>query len=143
MFRQTQIALKTATTPFVISAEADCLYPPDYFQYIPLKLDVCYRNSNIFVLKRGRDHFNQKKTGGFAQVIGREFYLNRLNELFGDNAPEWDANDRKWPNAPRKLFESWEYFKTENPCLSLKTEYGMRRTTVSYTHLTLPTILLV
>src|SRR5438132_1087410 len=35
MFRQVEIGCKLAETPFVISAEADCLYPPDYFQFIP------------------------------------------------------------------------------------------------------------
>ena len=34
-FRQSLIACEEAKTKFVISAEADCLYPPGYFQFIP------------------------------------------------------------------------------------------------------------
>src|ERR1700687_5200912 len=41
MFRQVQIACRAAKTKFVISAEADCLYPPDYFIFIPKKDNVC------------------------------------------------------------------------------------------------------
>lgn len=31
LFRQIQIGCEAANTPFVISAETDCLYPPEYF----------------------------------------------------------------------------------------------------------------
>src|SRR5687768_2212371 len=55
MFRQVQIACGAATTAFVISAEADCLYPPDYFEFSPPRLDACFRNSNLYVMPDKRD----------------------------------------------------------------------------------------
>src|SRR3989344_5995103 len=79
MFRQVQFALTVAKTPFVISAESDCLYPPDYFEFVPPRLDACYRNSNLYVMPDRRDFFFYKKEGAtHAQVVGREFYLKSL-----------------------------------------------------------------
>jgi hypothetical protein len=124
-FRQIQIACEAAVTPFVISTEADCLYPPDYFEFIPPDDSKCYRNTNIYILRYKRDFFNKKSSSVFSQIIGKKHYLDRLKKLFGD-APEWDENDKKWPN--QDLFESWENFKTKNPCISIKTGRGMRIT---------------
>jgi hypothetical protein len=42
-FRQIQIALQNTAADFVISAEADCLYPPDYFEFVP-ENEKCWRN---------------------------------------------------------------------------------------------------
>src|SRR5438876_1031131 len=63
MFRQVAIACEAATTPFVISAEADCLYPPDYFEFRPVELDRCYRDSNLYVMPDRRNFFFYKKEG--------------------------------------------------------------------------------
>src|SRR3990167_9323101 len=49
LFRQIQTGCKLATTPFIISAEADCLYPPDYFQFIPPEPNKCYKCTNVYV----------------------------------------------------------------------------------------------
>src|SRR4030042_1521512 len=57
MFRQVQIGCEHAKTKFVISAEADCLYPPDYFQFVPERDDRCYRNSHLYVMHDTRDYF--------------------------------------------------------------------------------------
>ena len=76
MFRQVQIACQEAKTRFVVSAEVDCLYPPDYFDFVPERDDACYRNSNLYVMGHKRDYFFKKSEGAtHAQVIGREFYL--------------------------------------------------------------------
>ena len=96
MFRQVQIGLKEAKTEFILSAEADCLYPPDYFTLIPEKNDVCYRNSNLYVMPDQRDFFFHKKEGAtHSQIIGREYYLKRLDELF-KNAPKWSIEEKNF-----------------------------------------------
>ncbi|MCK9371410.1 hypothetical protein M0R04_15960, partial [Candidatus Dojkabacteria bacterium] len=41
MFRQVLLGCEAANTTFIISAEADCLYPPDYFTFRPERTDVC------------------------------------------------------------------------------------------------------
>jgi len=133
MFRQVQIACEAATTPFVISAEADCLYPPDYFTFIPPKLDACYRNSNLYVMPDARDYFFYKEEGAtHAQIVGREFYLATLKDLFAD-APQWNVEEKNFPKerlGKADVFDTIYYWKSENPVFQIKTHRGMRY----YTH---------
>jgi hypothetical protein len=128
MFRQVLIGLKEAKTKFVISAEADCLYPPDYFQFIPEKDDVFYRNDNIYLMGNRRDYFYYKPEGStFSQVVGREHYIKILEKLFKDE-PEWNAEDKNFPRARWRKYDIWdrrELYRTENPCISFKFG-GMR-----------------
>jgi len=133
MFRQVQIACREAKTEFVISTEADCLYPPDYFTYRPPRNDICYRDKNLYVMGDHRDYFWLKREGAtHAQIIGREYYLNRLNELF-DGAPEWSVHEFNFPkerHGQTDIVPSAELYETENPVIQIKTHKGMRY----YTH---------
>ena len=133
MFRQVQIALKEVQTKFVISAEADCLYPPDYFAFNPERDDVTYRNSNLYVMPDARDYFFYKKEGAtHAQIVGKDYYLKRLNELF-KGAPKWSKEEMNFPRERHHrvdIFDSIEYYRTENPVIQIKTHKGMRY----YTH---------
>lgn len=132
-FRQIQIACQEAKTKFVISAEADTLYPEDYFQFIPERDDICYRNSNLYVMPDYRDFFFHKKEGAtHSQIVGREFYLDRLNELFKD-APKWSVEEKNFPKErwrKNDIFDEIEHYQTENPVIQIKTHKGMRY----YTH---------
>lgn len=129
MFRQVQMALELVKTKFVISAEADCLYPPDYFQFMPERDDVCYRNSNLYVMPDARDYFFYKEEGAtHAQVVGTEFYKERLDSYFY-GAPEWSPTEKNFPKerwGKEDVFDEIEYFRTENPVFQIKTHRGMR-----------------
>lgn len=131
MFRQVLIGCKRAKTKFVITAEADCLYPPDYFKFVPKRDDICYRNSNTYLLGLRRDYFYKKPEGGtWSQVIGREFYIKRLEYLFED-APEWSVEEKNFPKERDRgedIFTSGqiERFETGYPCISIKSGKGMR-----------------
>ena len=133
MFRQVQIALEAATSEFVISAEADCLYPPDYFQFTPKELDVCYRDSNLYVMPDHRDFFFYKKEGAtHAQIVGRKFYLATLDKLF-KGAPQWSSEEINFPKErwrKEDVFDTIAYWKSQNPVFQIKTHRGMRY----YTH---------
>lgn len=125
--RQVLMACEAATTPFVISAESDCIYPPDYFEFTPKRLDVPYRNTNIYVQKYKQDFVNKKQGSTFAQVIGREFYIKRLRSLL-EGQPQWSMEMKNFPKEIGKpLFEEFEYFESKNPCISFKTGDGMRK----------------
>ncbi len=132
-FRQILIACEAATSKFVISAEADCLYPPDYFTFIPPKEDVCYRNSNLYVMPDLRDYYFKKSEGAtHAQIVGREYYIKRLKELFKD-APQWSTEEKNFPKERHRkedIFDKIEYWETENPVVQIKTHRGLRY----YTH---------
>jgi hypothetical protein len=125
--RQIQIGCQAATTRFIISAEADCLYPPDYFWFRPERDDACYRNNNTYLMGHKRDCFWKKNEGGtWAQVINRIFYLERLNFLL-QGEPMWDSTRKNFPKEKGlKFFDSFETFTTEKPCISIKSGRGMR-----------------
>jgi hypothetical protein len=125
--RQILIGCLRATSDFVITAESDCLYSPDYFDYQPERLDIPYRNTNIYVRKYKQDCFCKKDSSLFSQVVGREFFIKRLTDLFG-NAPIWNTSFKNWPKEIGKLlFTKYEYFETKYPCISFKTGRGMRK----------------
>ena len=136
MFRQVQIACHAATTRFVISAESDCLYPPDYFQFVPPRDDKCYRNTNLYVMPQHRAFFWRKEEGAtHAQIINRIFYLDRLEVLF-QGAPEWSVIERNFPKERLKkddIFNSnqIEYYESKNPVVQIKTSQSMRHYTNS------------
>lgn len=128
MFRQVQIACEHATTKFVISAEADCLYPPDYFSFLPERDDICYRDSNLYVLRYKYKYFGKKTGATHAQIVGREYYLKILNELFRDE-DDWCVEQKNFPKERRgqeDVFDYVEPYKTENPVVQIKTSRSMR-----------------
>lgn len=134
-FRQSLTACLAAKTKFVVCCEADCLYPPDYFTFIPPRMDKCYRNSNLYVMPQHRAWFWHKPEGAtHAQVISREFYINRLSELF-EGAPMWSAEERNFPRERHHKVdvfepEQIEHYETIYPVVQIKTSQSMRH----YTH---------
>jgi hypothetical protein len=137
MFRQIQRGLAEVTTPFVLSVEADCLYPPDYFTFVPPRLDVCYRNRNVYVMPRYRSFFWHKPEGAtHAQIIGTDHYRARLDRLF-EGCLEWSIEDRNFPKERYGLLDVFSveetiYYETAYPVVQLKTKEAMRH----YTHST-------
>lgn len=138
MFRQVQIACREARTKFVLSAEADCLYPPDYFTFVPPREDLCYRDKNLYVMGQHRNYFYKKEEGAtHAQIVGREFYLKTLDKLF-EGAPKWSIEEKNFPKerAHKKQEDVFakdeiEYYETENPVVQIKTSHSMRHYTNS------------
>lgn len=126
--RQVLIGCEAANTQFIISAEADCLYSPDYFDFMPIKDNVCYRNNNTYLMGYRRNYFYKKNEGGtWCQVVNREFYIKQLKELL-DKQPEWSTEMKNFPKEiGKKLFDSFEIFTTKYPCISIKTGKGMRK----------------
>ena len=131
MFRQILIGMKEATTKYIITAEADCVYGPDYFQFTPDRDDKCYRNSNTYLMGLRRDYFYKKPEGGsWCTIINREFYIKRLEYLFGEG-PEWSVEEKNFPKERQKgedIFPKKDIVThfTKEPCISIKTSQGMR-----------------
>ncbi len=125
--RQVLIACENTNADYVIHAEADCLYSSDYFTVEPPRLDTCSRNSNVYVQKYGRDYVCKKKGSTFSSIVGREFYIKRLKELF-KGQPTWNTEMKNFPKEIGKLyFDHYEYFETRFACISFKTGRGMRK----------------
>ena len=125
--RQVLLACMMARGDYVISAESDCLYSPDYFKFIPERLDIPYRNTNIYVQKYAQDFACKKTMSTFSQVVGRDFYVSRLKSLL-DGLPMWNTEYKNFPKEiGKKLFNEFETFETIYPCVSFKTGLGMRK----------------
>ncbi|MFA5990495.1 MAG: hypothetical protein WC803_12940 [Sphingomonas sp.] len=139
-FKQSLIALQNIKTPFALSCEADTVYPPDYFTFVPERLDMCYRDKNLFVMGQHRNYFYKKEEGAtHAQIVGTEFYRKTLEKLF-EGEPEWDYNEEQ-KNFPKEKFhkkgedvfkkEEIAFYETENPVVQIKTSQSMRHHTHS------------
>ena len=130
-FRQSLLACLEAKTKFVISAEADCMYPPSYFEWIPPKENICYRNSNLYVMPDYRDYFFHKPEGAtHAQIVGREFYIKILKKLF-EGAPMWSKEEKNFPKERWRKEDVFdknqiEYYETKEPVFQTKTHKSMR-----------------
>jgi hypothetical protein len=76
-----------------------------------------------------RDFFFYKQEGAtHAQIVGREYYLERLNALFM-GAPQWSAEEKNFPKErwqKEDVFDEIEHYRTENPVFQIKTHKGMR-----------------
>jgi len=136
LYRQITIGAKAANTPFVINAEADCLYPPEYFSFIPPTLDSIYRYTNMYVYSDVHKRFYRKKWSEGGQISGRKHLINLLeHRLDSMSMPYWsDENDKKFKNPYPKGEKIWLGFSSERPIISIKAEGGMReRTTLDKT----------
>jgi hypothetical protein len=129
LYRQILIGCEAAKTPFVISAEADNLYPPDYFNFNPEVVDAVYRYNNIWVLKYWRTYFVRKAWCEGAQIAGREYYIDLINKEL-EGRPTW-SNERFPTNPFRKLNRNWNTYGTDVPVVSIKTGNGLRANTVT------------
>jgi hypothetical protein len=130
LFRQIQIGCGAATTPFVISAEADCLYPPEYFQFIPGDTDEYYRLDNLYILYQwGEAGFYKKSTAPFAQITGRENYTRMIEKALSGK-PRWNK-PKVHVRIPLFLDKPWKVIDNKNPVINLKTLHGMRRHTAT------------
>lgn len=130
LYRQIQIACQSAKTPFVASAEADNLYPPDYINFNPPVVDAIYRYNNIWVLKHWQKVFVRKSWCEGAQIIGREYYLSLLEKEFED-LPMWTTKTGTKTNPFKRLNRNWTYYGTKNPVVSFKTGHGLRSNTLT------------
>lgn len=133
MFRQVLIGLKEVKTKFVVSAEADSIYPPGYFDFIPERDDIPYRATNLYVVPDRRDFFFRKLEGStVAQTVGRDFYMETLEKLF-EGAPQWSVEEKNFPKERLKkedIFNTYERWDPPSPIVTFKTHKGMRY----YTH---------
>lgn len=132
--RQLQLGAKAAETPFVISAESDCLYPKEYFQFIPPEVNHSYRLDNVFILS-STGGFRRKAYSECGQIAGRD-YLIRSIDKFYDGYGQWTTKKERGHRL-RYLFGSyralkdapWSFFHTETPIVNIKTGKGLHQVT--------------
>jgi len=130
IWRQKLIACKTATTPFVITAESDCLYPREYFKYIPPDVNHHYRYLNVWILEKNKDFFYRKESSEGAEIVGREHYIRQIEKALKDK-PEWATKEDAHTPGLSKVIVLWKRgwipWAGKNPVISIKTGDGVRR----------------
>ena len=123
-WKQLLVGLKEAKTKFCIAAESDCLYPPEYFQFIPPREDIVYRYGNVWAFWTNRGRFWQKPRCEGAQMCGREYWIERLEEIVGWHEG-WEQMREHPSRIVTKIFleedrSSW----TGNPVITFLTGRG-------------------
>ena len=130
VFRQFQLGAKHAKTPFVIAAESDCLYPREYFDYIPENVNQCCRYDNVWIMyKNSTAGFVRKEYSECAQVWGREMLIKHYDKRLKGRGM-WNPVLEHGRAVPL-LFKrrSWIFFHGDIPVVNIKTTDGMHRYT--------------
>lgn len=131
-FRQIQIGLKTISTPYVLLAESDTLYPPSYFQFDPPERGRAYRYDNVWVHYtkfNGKPKFWFKYMSDCAQVIDKDIWL-KLISSFMDKTPEW--TDKEHGKVPYLQYKANDKYKwSGDPVVTFKTSLGIKSNTTT------------
>lgn len=123
IYRQLQIGCLKATTKFVCTTEADCLYPPTgYFDFSPPDETAAYHYTNVWILYQGSHIFRKKAFSLCALFSNREHLLSRLERVLR-KLPEWSL--RK-PHPLFHRYRGWTPYTNELPVINIKTREGMR-----------------
>lgn len=129
-FRQIYLGACEAKTPYLIFAESDFLYPPEYFSFIPAEKNQCYRYDNNYIVYDTPKHnyFYKKRETEGAQIVDRELYINKCEQFFA-GMPKW-FSEGKGGRMPIKRREPVAYIKKifingVNPCITFKTGKGV------------------
>lgn len=129
-FRQIQVGAKAATTPFIITAEADFLYPPEYFRFIPPD-NACYRLDNVWILYRDSSAgFVRKSYSEGASVYPREYIIRHIDRRLKGRGM-WNPVLEHGRAVPRFFYKDtdFRFFHLDSPAVSIKTREGMHPTT--------------
>ncbi len=137
-YRQIQLGLREVKTKYVITAEADFLYPPEYFQFQPGDADY-YRFNNVWVyyVRRERSwnawaqktaYFKRNSDG--AQIIKKDFWLDAIKKDIGEEE-KWytEENKASFIKHTHMGTDQNNTWTSENPVITFKTYDGVRRKT--------------
>ncbi|KKS33168.1 MAG: hypothetical protein UU96_C0030G0007 [Parcubacteria group bacterium GW2011_GWC2_42_13] len=128
-FRQLLIGCERATTPFVVMAESDCLYPgKGYFDFTPTDPNIIYSWDNVWIMwkREGYNRFWRKEQTHGSMIYGREFLINLLKEAL-TGLPMWSREKRGLPFY--KPEHKFEYFHGEVPIINIITGANGRKGT--------------
>jgi len=127
LWKQQLIGLREAKTEFCITAEADCLYPPEYFTFTPTSNDRVYRYDNVWVYWRRRSKFWRKAQCEGAQMCNREYWIERLEAML-DGHKGWEPMDNPSQLVTQIFTEGSKVRQgkwTGNPVITFKTGKGI------------------
>lgn len=128
--RQVLMGCQLAKTEYIVAAESDSLYPPEYFHFEPDGYKK-YRFNNVWIMylkdKTMDKYYRKIGTYDGAQVIKRDYLMNLLKEYL-KNYPEWQPTNDSKPRRNPYWMTARKYFSSKNPCITMKTGFGMHYT---------------
>lgn len=129
-FRQMLIGAEAATTPYVLFAEADFLYPKEYFEFVPPAPGMYYYDS-VWIVHRitryGRGAFRKKMSEG-ARVCDRESFV-RAYDKWLKRWPTWSRTKIDKKCGDPFMFEEHPGRFGGPPVVSFKSGLGLRYVT--------------
>lgn len=130
LFHQLLLGCKEAKTPFVINAEADFLYAPDYFNFKPTNGNKIYRFNNIKLMYKYHWGFFRKKYSEGAQIAEREYLISVLEKVLKGVPLESEVdNDPNYRKLNPYYKVPFEMFGGETACLTFKTGDSLHKYT--------------
>jgi len=139
--RQLLIGVEASKTKYVCVAEADFLYPKEYFQFIPEKENAIYLAFPVYVLfvQKNKQCIYCPKPRGCegAMFSSREYLIGKLQTML-DGKAKWKAKRTSNREIPHLLeISRRRKFQLQTPIVTFKTDYQMhRRTPFSLTNKT-------
>lgn len=133
-WRQILIGAQAAKTEYLVMAESDFLYTPEYFNFKPSGEDL-YRYDNVWIMWlndndteiRRHHYFNFKRKyySEGAQVVKREYIINLL-EKYLKIFPTWYSESYIISKSHHSLYFNvpYTFFRGDIPCVSIKTSHG-------------------
>lgn len=119
-FRQLQIGAIEAKTNFVCSAESDCLYPKEYFNYIPKRYHTFCMMRKMYMVYES-EYFYSRRVNESAMIVGRNYLIESIEEMLGGNGM-WGV-ERKLPSLFINKRRLWVTLNT--PIITFKTPENM------------------
>lgn len=128
--RQILIGAQCATTPYIIFAESDFLYPREYFTFVPPKKGL-YRYDNIRIVYKdaGIAHSYRKKIYSEGAQIADCDSVIRVSERYFKGKPMWIKENDTVAVYGEVEDIPFEFFSGEIAAVSFKTEFGLDKYT--------------
>lgn len=123
MFKQILAALEASTADIIYFLEHDVMYHPSHFDFVPIKKDQFYYNTNWFKVR-----LSDGRAVGWAanQVSGLCAYREHLLDFYRKRVKELEENgiDRSYEPGRRdkKLYKTW---KSEFPNIDIRHENNL------------------
>lgn len=138
IYRQLQLGCEKAKTKWVVTAEADCLYPPTgYFDFIPPDYlnehpadyipNYAYHYRNLWILYSHMPNFYSKHFSLCGLYANREYLLSRIYRSTRKSSKWIDGYTK--PRPLFNKFNGWNPIWGKLPIINMKTGKGIRKWT--------------
>jgi hypothetical protein len=134
VYRQMQVGAMAAKTKYVCTAEADNLYPPEFFHFRPPQEDTCYVARPLYVLfaQRGKARVYCEKPRGSesAMIVNRDLLINSIDMML-KGRPKWSEVGGTGKEFPYLFHVAGKYeaFYLSTSVVTIKTDHSLHRKT--------------